>query len=155
MSHPSLSRQQAEKHRLQPTVLQLVNDRLNSGIFVCQIYGGTEVARTTITRIRLSLEYWGEPYPPPCVRQGRPRKLLQYHRDQLKELLLGKLNTYLDGMQAFLYDEFDHSVSLATIWDALESTKWSRKVASKVATERHDVLRRAFKARCKLGYQSE
>lgn len=86
-------------------------------------------------RIRLSLEYWNNPYPPPCLLQGRPPILIQFHRHQLKGLLIGKPNTYLEEMRLILYDDFNASVSLSTIWRALEQMDWSRRVATKVAAE--------------------
>jgi hypothetical protein len=61
--------------RLQPTLLQSVIDRIAAGEATAGIRRAIGVARNTVSKIRVCLEYWGVPYPPPCVRFGRPATL--------------------------------------------------------------------------------
>jgi hypothetical protein len=42
------------------------------------IQKATKVAYSTIYRIRLNLDPWSTPYPPPTIILGRPRGFLQY-----------------------------------------------------------------------------
>jgi len=70
-------------------------------------------------------------------------------------MLRGKPTCYLDEMQAFLYDDYDVKVSTQTLDRELQAMRWSRKAASKAARERHEGLRRAFRARCQQIYQPD
>jgi transposase len=140
--------------RLQPTVLQAVIDRIEAGQNNTQIQNETGVWRKTTARIRLSLEYWNQPYPPPCVRRGGLRALRAAHKERLLEFVAGRPDAYLDEMAEFLYDEFDVKVSLVTVWRALAEARWSRKMASKAARERNETLRRVFQARIQA-YRSD
>lgn len=143
------------KNKLPPVVLQAVLDRLEAGHGPTEIQHNLNVARTTTRRIQLSMEYWGRPYPPACVRRGRPSAMLSYHKDQLFAMLDGNPTAYLDEMQAFLYDEHDVKVSVAAIWRALKQRQWSRKVATRRARERNELLRRVFQLRCQQQYNPE
>jgi hypothetical protein len=92
-------------HRLQPTVLEAVVDRIAARESDRAISRATGASRTTITKLRLSLEYWGVPYPPRCVRLGRPSTLRQAQREGLQAYLNGNPGAYMEEMRDFLYDE--------------------------------------------------
>ncbi|KAK7177578.1 hypothetical protein PSPO01_16369 [Paraphaeosphaeria sporulosa] len=104
MPHPS---GRPTGHRVQASVLQAVLEKLRAGHSKCSIQRTTGVACSTTRRIKLSMEYFGQPYGPPGVRIGRPPILGQFHRDKLLEHLRGKPTTYLDELEGFLYDDFD------------------------------------------------
>jgi transposase len=142
-------------HRLQPSLIQSIVDHVREGQNDCQIGRSVGVDPSTVRKYRLNVEYFGEPYAPRCVRIGRPPLLRQCHRDALLNHLQGKPTCYLDEMQAFLYDDFDLPTSVSTIWRALNIMRWSRKAVSKAARERHDGLRRVFRARCQQIYKPD
>src|SRR5947209_17599421 len=93
--------------RLQPTVLQGVIDHIAAGERNFEVAKATGVHRDTIAKIRLSLEFWGAPYPPRCVWLGRPPALRDSHLAALKEYLLGRPQAYMDEMRNWQYDELD------------------------------------------------
>ena len=100
-----------------------------------------------MAKLRLNLEYWGQCYPPPSVRLGRPPLLRQAQLDGLEEYLKGRPGAYLEEMQAYLYDEFDVECHISTVWRALEKLSFSRKLATKRAREQIEPLRRVYRAR--------
>jgi hypothetical protein len=85
--------------RLQPTVLQAVIEHIAARETTSSINRTTRVARNTVSKIRLSLEYWGVPYPPRCVRLGRPATLRQAYLDGLKQYLDGRPQAYIEEMR--------------------------------------------------------
>ncbi|KAF2818926.1 hypothetical protein CC86DRAFT_432695 [Ophiobolus disseminans] len=103
-------------HRLQPIVLQAVLDRIAARNRDRAIYRATRVSRPTISKIRMSLEYWGVPYPPRCVRLGRPATLRQAERDGLKAFLKGNPSAYIEEMRDFLYDKYNLRVTISTVY---------------------------------------
>lgn len=141
--------------RLQPTVLQAVLDHIAAGENDSEISRATGVTRKVIIKLRMSLEYWGTPYPPRCVRLGRPTLLRTAQRARFEEYLQGNPNVYMEEMRDWLYDEYDLRVSIGTIYRELERLRWSRKVASKRAKEQSDALRRVFLARVGQHYTAE
>jgi transposase len=134
-------------HRLQPTLVQAVQDHIAAGENNSTIYRATGVTRKLVGKMRLSLGAWGTPYPPRTVRLGAPRALREAQRLRLKDYLVGRPGAYLVEMKDFLYDEFDTQVSLATLWRELKRMRWSRKIASKRAKEQSEPLRRVYLAR--------
>ena len=141
-------------HRLQPTIVRSIVEHIAAGETNSEISRATRVARNTVHKMRLSLEYWGTPYAPRTVRLGRPRLLTEAARLQLKEFLRGRPYAYLEEMIEFLYDEFDLEVSIPTIWRELERMRWLRKLATKRAREQSAALRRVYLARI-LQHRSE
>lgn len=101
------------------------------------------------------MRYWGQPYPPECVKIGRPSRLRELHRSRMKEYLNGRPQAYLEEIRDWLLDEFDLLVSTSIIHRELQGLKWSRKVATKRATEQSDPFRRVFQARLQLNYTAE
>ncbi|KAF9730117.1 hypothetical protein PMIN01_12050 [Paraphaeosphaeria minitans] len=140
-------------YRIQPSLIQAIVDRVNDGKNNEEIHRELGVDPKTVRKYRLNLKAFGEPIGPRYVRRGRPPVLKQCHRDALLEMLRGKPTAYLDEMQDFLYDEYDVKISVATLDRELEAMRWSKKAASKAATERHEGLRRAFRARCEQIYR--
>lgn len=121
-------------HRLKGNVLQAVLDRIEAGKSNTEIFEVTGVWPETTRKMRLSLEYWGAPYPPidTCVKHGRPLLLRDLHKQRLLEFLKGKPHAYIEEMKDFLYDELGILVSLQTIFRNLTNMNWSRKKASKL-----------------------
>ena len=99
-----------------------------------------------MAKLRLSLEYWGQCYPPPTVRLGRPALLRQLQLDALEENIKCKPTAYLEEMQTFLYEEFDIEASLPTVSRSLIKLNYSRKLATKRAREQYEPLRRVYRA---------
>jgi transposase len=134
-------------YRLPPATLQSVLNYIAAGESNYAINRAVGVSRSCIAKLKLSLEYWGTPYPPRCVRLGRPRLLREAQRARFNEYLKGRPSAYLEEMKDFFYDEFDLEVSLTTVWRELERMNYSRKVASKRAREQSEPLRRVYLAR--------
>jgi transposase len=116
------------------------------------IYRATGVSRNTVTKLRVSLEYWGVPYPPGCLHLGRPTTLRQSHLDGLKQYLAGRPHAYLEEMKDWLYDQYDIETMLSTVYRALIKLQYSRKIATKRATEQSDAPRRVYVARSAQNY---
>ena len=82
------------------------------------------------------MEYWGQCYPPPTVKFGRPTLLRQEQLDGLTQHLHDEPHAYLEKMQDSLYREYDDiEASTSTVWRALEKMKYTRKLATKRAKE--------------------
>jgi transposase len=141
--------------RLQPGVLQAVIEHIAAGETTSGIYRATGVSRNTVTKLRVSLEYWGVPYPPRCVRLGRPTTLRQSHLDGLKQYLAGRPHAYLEEMKDWLYDQYDIETTLSTVYRALIKLQYSRKIATKRAAEQSDALRRVYAARIAQNYTAD
>jgi transposase len=142
-------------HRLPPSKLSSVVAHIADGMGNSDVATATKVSRPCVRKIRLSLEYWGTPYPPRTVRLGRPSTLRATHRIRLREFLEGKPHAYLEEMSDFLCDEFDIEAPFWTVYRELERMRWSRKVASKRAKEQSEPLRRMFRARVAQYYTPE
>ena len=134
-------------HRLAPTLQQAVMEHIAAGKNDTEVWESTGVHRQTVAKLRLSLEYWGQCYPPPTVRLGRPPLLQQLQLDGLEEYLRGRPSAYLEEMQDYLYEDFDVVVSISTVWRALEKLKYTWKLAIKRAREQSEPLRRVYRAR--------
>jgi transposase len=142
-------------HRLQPVLLQAVIDHIAAGENNTEVHRATGVGRPCIRKIRLSLEYWGTPYPPRTVRLGRPSTLRQAQREGLQAYLKGKPSAYLEEMRDFLYDEYDITITASSVYRELEKLRWSRKIASKRAREQSEPLRRFYLARIAQHYTAD
>ena len=142
-------------HRLQPTVTQTISDYIDAGKNDSAIQVITGVDRKCIAKLRKNLRYWGVPYPPSSVVQGRPSTLRQAHIDGLADYLHGHPQAYLDEMMGFLFDEYCVTASQWTVYRALKKLRWSRKVATKRAKEQSEPLRRTFRARVGHLYQAD
>ncbi|KAG9185041.1 hypothetical protein G6011_02988 [Alternaria panax] len=141
--------------KLAPTTLQAVLNRIEVGVNDTQIYYQTGVNPKCTRKKRRNLEAWGQPYAPNCVKIGRPSTLRDIHRRRLREYLEGRPHAYLEEIKDWLYDEFDIPVSIKLVYRELKKMKWSRKVATKRASEQSDALRRVFRARVQLNYTTE
>jgi transposase len=62
--------------KLHPETLRRVIIDLSAGRTLRGIAKDLRVGRNTVRRIELSLDLYGEPYPPASVVRGRPRLLL-------------------------------------------------------------------------------
>ena len=74
--------------RLPDDVVNRIVVRLENNEEVPAIQKATKVAYSTIYRIRLNLDLWGAPYPPPTVILGRPRGLLPYQEEVMSKLIV-------------------------------------------------------------------
>ena len=117
--------------RLPTHTQQGVIDHIAAGKNNTQVWQSTGINRNLVAKLRLSLEYWGQCYPPPTVKLGRPPLLRRLQLDALEEYIKGKPTVYLEEMQKFLYEEFDIEASLPTVWRALIKLNYSRKLATK------------------------
>lgn len=133
--------------RLSPTSQQAVIEHIAAGEKDSEISAATRVYCKTIAKLRLSLEYWGQCYPPHTVRLGRPPLLQQAHLEGLSEYLNGRPSAYLDEMQQYLYEKFDVEASLLTVWRALQKLNFSRKLLTKHAKEQSEPLYWVSRAR--------
>ena len=140
--------------RLSPTLQRAVMAHMAAGKDNTEVVAATGVFCHTVTKLRLSLEYWGQCYPPPTVRLGRPPLLRQAQLEALEEYLQGRPGAYLDEMQQFLYEEFDVECHISTVWRALEKLSFSRKLATKRAKEQSEPLLLVCRARM-LQYKAE
>jgi hypothetical protein len=113
------------------------------------------VGRPAIAKLRLSLEYWGVPYPPRCVRLRQPCTLRQAHREGLQAYLKGNPGAYMDEMRDSLYDEYDVRITVSTVYRELERMRWFRKIASKRAKEQSEPLRQLYLVRMAQNYTAE
>jgi hypothetical protein len=71
--------------RLPDDVVNRIVVRLKNNEEVPAIRKAIKVAKSTIYRIRLNLDLWGTPYPPPTVVLGRPRGLLPYQEEVMSK----------------------------------------------------------------------
>lgn len=133
--------------RLPVTTQQSVMEHIAAGQIDSVVSAACGVDRHTVAKLRLSLEYWGQCYPPSTVRLGRPPLLRQAQIEGLAEYLKGRPSAYLDEMQLFLYEDYDVIASLPTVWRALMKLNYSRKLATKKAREQSEPLRRVYRAR--------
>lgn len=102
-----------------------------------------KIHRTTVWRIRTSMDLFNTPYPLRGTLHG-PAPLLNAHvtaclLDWLKE----RPTAYLDEMQWYLFDEHDVVTSVPTIHGAIYKAGWSRKAAKKRLREQNEELRAA------------
>ncbi|KAJ9657193.1 hypothetical protein H2201_008274 [Coniosporium apollinis] len=92
----------------------------------------TNVSETTIYRMRLNLELFGNPYTPQTVIRGRPKLLTVAQEDALIEWIKSQPTTpHLDEMAAWLDQQFGTKASLATVYRTLERAGFSKKDAVK------------------------
>ena len=113
--------------RLQPALLQSVINHIAAAEDNSAIERATGVTHKIIRKLRVSLEYWGVPYPPASVRLGRPALLRQAQINGLMVYLAGRPQAYLSKIRDWLYDEYDVRVTTATVYRALEKLNYSRK----------------------------
>lgn len=83
------------------------------------IAGKIKIHRTTVYRLRLSWELFGEPYPPSSCLRGRPAILTGYQIEMLLKYLDLRPTAYLDEMMWYLYGQFGVIVNEKTIWGTL------------------------------------
>ena len=119
-------------YKLQGSMVQAIVERIEAGQKNHEIHDSLRVDPKTVWKYRLDLEAFDQPYPPRCIKIGRPPLLRQCHKDALLELLEGKPTAYIDEMQAFLCDDFDVQVSPATITRALSDMRWTRNMPADV-----------------------
>ncbi|KAH6612996.1 hypothetical protein C7974DRAFT_418100 [Boeremia exigua] len=110
-------------HKLAPTTLQAVLDRIDAGVNDTQIYRQTGVTPNCTRRKRLNLSQWGQPYAPATVKVGRPTTLRDIHRHRLREYLDGRPQAYLEEMKDWLLDEFNIPVSIGLVYQELQKMK--------------------------------
>lgn len=101
------------------------------------IQDATRLSGRQIRRMRSNWEHFGEVVAPKLLIRNRPRALSRYHEEQLLGYLEQRPTAYLDEMCWFLFDEFDISVSEATVCRALQRLGWSRKYAKRIAAQRN------------------
>jgi transposase len=144
-------------HRLPPASTQQLHDYMNAGYNNSAIHKATGVDRKCIRKVRMNLRYWGEAYPPrgETVKLGRPATLCQAHIDALRDYLHGYPQALVAEMMEHLHTQFGVEASYSTIYRALKKLRYSRKVASKHASEQSEPLRRAFIARVQNSYKAE
>lgn len=106
-----------------------------------------QVHRTTIYRMRLSWELFGQPYPPATCRRGRPAILTGQQLEYLFKYLDLRPTAYLDEMMWYLYDQFGIILNEKTLWGTLSRECWSRKVCKKVSQQRNEQLRAQWQAK--------
>jgi transposase len=100
-----------------------------------------------IYKWKSNLELFGTLTPPPLSVIGRPRTLTTAQEDALLQYIEECPTVYQDEMSWFIYDEFELSISEASICRILKRRKWSRKAAKRRALQRSQLLRDEYMAR--------
>jgi hypothetical protein len=113
--HAATHPQCAAGKRLPVTTQQSVTELIAAGQIDSVVSASCSVDRHTVAKLRLSLEYWGQCYPPYTVRLGRPPLLQQAQIEGLAKYLKGRPSAYLDKMQLFLYKDYDVIALLPTV----------------------------------------
>ena len=60
-------------------ILNRVIIHFEAGETVPMVHKATKVAKSCLYKLRLNIDLWGAPYPPPTVKLGRPKALLREH----------------------------------------------------------------------------
>ncbi|RMZ68007.1 short-chain dehydrogenase [Pyrenophora seminiperda CCB06] len=105
--------------RLEGEQLQRLIDLLEAGHNNSSIHRDTGISRNTIAKIRMYLKQWGVPYPPPCVRLGRPATLSPSQMEGLRKFIKENPNAQLKDIRNWLLREYDVVTSLSTVSRAL------------------------------------
>ena len=103
--------------------------------------GAYGVSRRTVESMRHSFNCYSLVCVPLENTDRRPSALNDLHIAELHEYLLQRPSAYFDEMAYFFLDEFDRSVSEATLHRMLKRSRWSRKIQRKVAAQRNMVMR--------------
>ncbi|KAI9760169.1 MAG: hypothetical protein M1840_002720 [Geoglossum simile] len=74
-----------------------------------------KVSLSTLYRLHLNFDLFGQAYPPPTIVLGCPKLLLLAQELQLLDFLEDDPTAYLDEMHQFLYNEYELEVSAATV----------------------------------------
>ncbi|TKX23246.1 hypothetical protein C1H76_4313 [Elsinoe australis] len=84
---------------------RIAEDKLNAVIYGlacgqsdCAVHRSTAVARGTIRSIRLSLEFFSEPYPPVETHKRHKRKITPFLEEKILEYLSDIPTAYLDEL---------------------------------------------------------
>jgi hypothetical protein len=65
--------------KLAADVLNRVIIHFEAGETVPEVHKATKVTKPCLYKLRLNIDLWGTPYPPPTVKLGRPKALLKEH----------------------------------------------------------------------------
>jgi hypothetical protein len=65
--------------KLSKDVLNRVIIHFEAGETVPVVHKATKVSKSCLYKLRLNIDLWGTPYPPPTVKLGRPKALLREH----------------------------------------------------------------------------
>jgi hypothetical protein len=65
--------------KLPKAVLNRVIIHFEAGETVPVVHKATKVAKSCLYKLRLNIDLYGTPYPPPTVKLGRPKALLREH----------------------------------------------------------------------------
>lgn len=106
------------------------------------------VSKRTVERMRLSFELFGQPYPDPVQKTGRPIALTEAQVQWILDYLKDQPTAYLDELALAVYDEFGVHITLVTVWSVLKRKGWSRKIAKEKAAQRSALLRNLWRTRC-------
>jgi transposase len=66
--------------RLPIEVINQIKLRLDLDECVPDIAAALRLSKTTVYKLRLNWDLWGQPYAPPSVKLGRPSLLLEYQK---------------------------------------------------------------------------
>lgn len=94
-----------------------------------------------IQKMRKSWTQYGDVVAPKLTIGHRPRKLTEFHEEELLKYLEEKPTAYLDEISWFLFDEFSISIDESSIGKCLKRLGWSRKSVKRVALQRNQALR--------------
>lgn len=126
---------------LAPAQHALIRDMIADGSFTyMQIARTLGCSRDAVKAISANLRRFGSTTAP-HNGTGRPKCVTPQMLEALCEHLVTKPDLYRDEMVAFLWDQFHTLASSHTISRALRTAGWSRKVARRVAQQRHPDLR--------------
>jgi hypothetical protein len=61
-------------------IINQIKLRLDLDEKITHIAAALKLSRTTIYKLQLNFDLWGQPYAPPSVKLGRPGSLLEYQK---------------------------------------------------------------------------
>ena len=65
--------------KLPKDILNRVIIHFEAGETVPEVHKATKVSKSCLRKLRLNIDFWGTPYPPPTVKLGRLKALLKEH----------------------------------------------------------------------------
>jgi transposase len=142
--------------RLPAWRIELIRHRLfDQELPLSVVLERSNICRKTLYNLRLSWTLFGQLYPPPIGKKGRPKKLNPAQEQVslppailcykpplicpqlLFDYLSDRPTAYLDEMSWFLFDETGVVIGARAIWNCLSRGGYSRKIGRHIAKERN------------------
>ena len=134
------------KRLLQPQIDHICTS-LTAGFSVSSIATNENVSAHCVHNYASNFKAFNSPQAPSMRKLGRLKSLIPTQVAALNEWLIGQLDSYLDEIQYFLWDNFNVDVSLSIISRALKVSEITRKKLKKKASEHYFILCDTWMAR--------